>query len=325
MNDDDSHDRRSKPRDWRDAFLSDEDEGSSRRDSRDRDRSSRHTDHGRHDRYNNERRGEGHRGDERRRDDYNDRDRYGERYDDRRGSVNRDKRDYHDRDRDRYGARYSGSHPRDRDDKGSRRYSDARSDRSREDRRTTRGNDKEEGEYVSVRYLCACMSLTPRIESPVKASNPLPRGSATSVNPRMDNGHLPPSRGFQPVSIPTGPRINASQTRPSVPSQPRQNPLDSASAITSAAYSDSAEPVVVLEEETDPEKALEERRKKREEILAKFKANGGRPALPTSGPPEPQKLGTGAESVTSGGLRTSEKSGLLTGTTTGESSPHKFP
>lgn len=77
------------------------------------------------------------------------------------------------------------------------------------------------------------------------------------------------------------------------------------------------EPVVVLEEERDPEKVLEERRRKREEIMAKFKA-GNRPASAavTPGVTNAQLPGTGADSVTSGGMKTTEKAGVATGTTT---------
>ena len=78
------------------------------------------------------------------------------------------------------------------------------------------------------------------------------------------------------------------------------------------------EPVIVLEEERDPEKVLEERRRKREEIMAKFKANGAKTEVATPAAANVPHLGTGADSVTSGGTRTGEKGGILTGTTTGE-------
>jgi serine/threonine-protein kinase PRP4 len=76
----------------------------------------------------------------------------------------------------------------------------------------------------------------------------------------------------------------------------------------------------VLEEETDPEKVLEERRRKREEIMAKFKANGGKAVVASSmpGPLESATLGSGADSVHSGGLKTGERTGMTTGVTTGE-------
>lgn len=75
--------------------------------------------------------------------------------------------------------------------------------------------------------------------------------------------------------------------------------------------------MIVLEEERDPEKVLEERRRKREEIMAKFKTNGAKPAAATPVPAN-VSMGTGTDSVNSGGLGTAEKGGILTGTTTGE-------
>ncbi|TYJ55861.1 hypothetical protein B9479_003384 [Cryptococcus floricola] len=63
----------------------------------------------------------------------------------------------------------------------------------------------------------------------------------------------------------------------------------------------------VVEEEQDPAKMLEERRRKREEIMAKFKATGGKPSVPNV---VVNEVGGGAESVASGGTRT----GLQTST-----------
>ncbi|WVQ71125.1 hypothetical protein IAR50_000650 [Cryptococcus sp. DSM 104548] len=57
----------------------------------------------------------------------------------------------------------------------------------------------------------------------------------------------------------------------------------------------------VIEEEQDPAKMLEERRKKREEIMARFKSTGGMPSAPKVTVSE---LSGGADSVTSGGTRT---------------------
>lgn len=91
-------------------------------------------------------------------------------------------------------------------------------------------------------------------------------------------------------------------------------------AAEKARDAESNEPVIVIEEEIDPEKVLEERRKKREEIMARFKAQkeaaAAQPATVAAaavGIAKEQLLGTGADSVTSGGTRT----GL---TTAGESS-----
>lgn len=107
------------------------------------------------------------------------------------------------------------------------------------------------------------------------------------------------------MAIPTAPRSNAAQTRPFT-----SNPLEGASSDKPD------EPVAVIEEEKDPEQVLEERRRKREEIMAKFRANGGKPIAP-SVKADPQVLGTGADSVTSAGMKTTERLGISTGSTTG--------
>jgi hypothetical protein len=126
--------------------------------------------------------------------------------------------------------------------------------------------------------------------------------------------------GFKPLNLPTGPRSRVPQTRP--PPQPNnvfETPLHS-TPIKDIPAEDTA-PVTVLEEETDPEKVLEERRRKREEIMAKFKANGRKPsAVPLTGS-EPM-ASTGTDSVISGGARTGERTGATTGVTTGMSSLH---
>lgn len=107
------------------------------------------------------------------------------------------------------------------------------------------------------------------------------------------------------MAIPTAPRSNTAQSRPST-----SNPLGGGSPVKPD------EPVFVIEEEKDPEQVLEERRRKREEIMAKFRANGGKPTVPPV-KADPQILGTGAESVTSAGMRTTERLGVSTGSTTG--------
>lgn len=70
------------------------------------------------------------------------------------------------------------------------------------------------------------------------------------------------------------------------------------------------EPVVLLEEERDPDKVLEERRKKREEIMAKFKANGGKAAVSAVVAEGKDPAGPGADSVNSAGTRTGMRTGL---------------
>ncbi|KAK4685529.1 serine/threonine-protein kinase PRP4, partial [Tremellales sp. Uapishka_1] len=63
------------------------------------------------------------------------------------------------------------------------------------------------------------------------------------------------------------------------------------------------ESIVVLEAEKDPEKVLEERRKKRMEIMAKYKAGAPKtPDVAAGGVLE--NVGTGTDSLTPGGIRT---------------------
>jgi serine/threonine-protein kinase PRP4 len=76
-----------------------------------------------------------------------------------------------------------------------------------------------------------------------------------------------------------------------------------------------------MEEEKDPETLLEERRRKRAEIMAKFQAQGRKenPVELNVASPAPEAMGTGADSVNSGGIRTGQsllgsdkKAGVLT-------------
>lgn len=60
-------------------------------------------------------------------------------------------------------------------------------------------------------------------------------------------------------------------------------------------------------EEKDPETILEERRRKRAEIMAKFQAQGRKENsvdTPKVGSPAPDAVGGGGESVTSAGTKT---------------------
>lgn len=77
------------------------------------------------------------------------------------------------------------------------------------------------------------------------------------------------------------------------------------------------EPIVV-EEEQDPAKLLEERKRKREEIMAKFKTTGGKTSVPVSPKIAINDVtgGPGMESVTSGGTRTGWQTGIQSGRTT---------
>jgi serine/threonine-protein kinase PRP4 len=65
---------------------------------------------------------------------------------------------------------------------------------------------------------------------------------------------------------------------------------------------------VPMEEEKDPETLLEERRRKRAEIMAKFQAQGRKenPVDSAAASPAPEGTGTGDDSVNSGGIRTGQ-------------------
>ena len=93
-------------------------------------------------------------------------------------------------------------------------------------------------------------------------------------------------RGFQAVSVPTGPKSRVPQTRPPPPEEGTKE-----------------EEV----EEKDPEVLLEERRRKRAEIMAKFQAQGRKenPVESAAASPAPD-VGTGQDSFNSGGIRTGE-------------------
>ncbi|WVQ97093.1 hypothetical protein IAU59_004203 [Kwoniella sp. CBS 9459] len=295
--------RRTKPRDWRDAFLEEDEPRRRRSRSRERDR------------------------DNRRRDDYRDR-RYSRDYDERDRDRERDRRrggglDYRERDKDRD---YHEREPIKGRDDHSRRHGD-RSDRRRDDHHDSKIDDRdrrigksahdgerEEGE------------LEP---SPPKPTTSLPTRSPSRApsSPARDNanqaarGRAPPAgprSGFQSIAIPTQPRSGLSRSRP--PPSDRFGE-DGASHSKQAKIEDSKneedEPVVILEEERDPEKILEERRRKREEIMAKFRANGGK--APTVTTPKAvagdlPTLGDGANSVTSAGTRTGWQTGYTSAT-----------
>ncbi|WWC66604.1 uncharacterized protein I206_100507 [Kwoniella pini CBS 10737] len=282
-------DRRSKPKDWRDAFL-DEDEPRRRRSrSRERER------------------------------DYH-------RRDENRTRERRYSRDYDDRDRDR--RRSSGFDNRERDhrerepEKGDgyhKRHSDRHdySSRNNDKPKMSRNDDREEGELEA---------------SPPKPPVPLPVSKALSASPSRSSVTTSPSRSisrpppvgpkasFQSLSIPSQPRASTS-ARPPPPSN-RFFESESSAQVAKAEEAkpdEEEEPISVLEEEVDTEKILAERRRKREEIMAKFRANGGKPinaSTPQTVQGELPGTGTGAESVTSAGTRTGYQTGLsVTGAT----------
>jgi hypothetical protein len=142
------------------------------------------------------------------------------------------------------------------------------------------------------------MILFHRIEtSPVKIATSLPASVEGQADARPTNGgHAPvpaAPRGFQAVSIPTGPKSRHPQTRPPQETDSNDGPQGE----------EKPEEEV---EEKDPEVLLEERRKKRAEIMAKFQAQGRKenPIDSVAARPAPESMGTGADSTQSGGIRT---------------------
>jgi serine/threonine-protein kinase PRP4 len=174
-----------------------------------------------------------------------------------------------------------------------------------------------------VRCLGMLMSWIVRIEpSPPKSTSQFPPipptqpSLSSQKSPRGASRAEVSSRSrFQSINVPTGPRssvpsrspvANGKLLDPTSVSRPHEEP------------SATDEPVVVLEQENDPQKLIEERRRKREEIMAKFKANGRKASVGEASPATPagELFGTGAESVTSAGTRTGGRTGAIS--TTGE-------
>lgn len=135
-----------------------------------------------------------------------------------------------------------------------------------------------------------------RIDSPP----PQPPAQSAIPAPAPASAPAPVPRGFRSVNVPTQPRASAPQSKPDTNVLERDAKR---ARVEDDVVEEKPEPVVVLEEERDPEKVLEERRKKREEIMAKFRANGGKPAVSAAFEGK-EAAGTGAESVTSTGMKT---------------------
>lgn len=97
------------------------------------------------------------------------------------------------------------------------------------------------------------------------------------------------------------------------PEEPDTRPAPSKSSNPSV----EPEPIVV-EDVQDSAKLLEERKRKREEIMAKFKTTSGMPSVPVSPKVVMNDVsgGPGMESVTSGGTRTGWQTGMQSGRTT---------
>lgn len=293
----DDESKRSKPRDWRDAFL---EEDQPRRD-RDRDR---------------QRERERYRHDERDRRDR----RGGSREDGDRPVKDRHReRDHHDHHRER--EREKGE--------SSRRYGDTRDQRrdyhrgyNRDDPRRSR--DREEGECVGLSFLgkhnfrmLQLMHLV-RIET----SPPKPPTSTLNASPRRMHGidkaersgppdPGPPPKGFHAVSIPTGPKSRTPQTRPATAGPSAST--DAFNGTSLRAEEEKEESSAALEEEKDPQTILEERRRKRAEIMAKFQAQGRKEneVISKAGSPAPEGAGpeAGSESVNSTGMKTGWQTG----------------
>ena len=142
--------------------------------------------------------------------------------------------------------------------------------------------------------------------SPPKQTSALPGAAPV----RASNGHeqapipVQAKASFQPIKAPTQPRSNIPLSRP-LPASSSGNPQNHSKPAE--------EPVVVIDEVVDAEKVLEERRKKREEIMAKFRANGGKPTITSATSPAPREssiVDAGVDSVGSAGVVTQSRTGV---------------
>ncbi|KAL7423690.1 U4/U6 small nuclear ribonucleoprotein prp4 [Cryptotrichosporon argae] len=289
--------RRIKPRDWRDAFLDDEPDRA-RKHERERDRS---------------------RGYER---DYRDRDRG---YD--RGGE-RDRRDYDRRERDERPRERERERERDWDYRDRERERGGRRDERERDRDRRRSDDRrapverEEGEIDSPPRGAPNATMSPaRSDAAYSASArayPDPRARTHTRSPprhRAGHTHVPtqPRRFEAERAEPTGTGCGAAGSSFSSATAPAAGAAQADGKLQHApATEPEMEPEVELESE-DPEKILEERRKKREAILAKYRDKPSPVALSPAALP-PQDL-SGAESVNSGGMQTGFRTGASTGAT----------
>ncbi|OXM80593.1 serine/threonine-protein kinase PRP4 [Cryptococcus neoformans Bt63] len=296
---------RKKPRDWREAFLDDSprrEHGRERERDRERPRDSERN-------YDRERQYGGRRG------SYDDR--RGERYNERRQgngehrSGQRDRKDYREREpvKGDYSRRYGDRSDRHRDDRNDYRRDVKYKERERSESRRSPPTTQS-GSIGSSRPLSPPPSrLTQRASSrPLSSPQGIPKGRLTAPSPGSKSSPRSPARieGHQKSSMsrffdaePEEPEIDSAQSKAT------NRPVD-------------PEPIVV-EEEQDPAKLLEERKRKREEIMAKFKTTGGKASVPVSPKTAVNNVtgGSGMESVTSGGTRTGWQTGMQSGRTTG--------
>ena len=157
--------------------------------------------------------------------------------------------------------------------------------------------------------------------SPPKTRIPLPTSprkvTPPRSPPRINGGSgsvatgkpaVPSQRSsFLPINVPTQPRSSIPQTRPVAASQ-------FGGESNRAIHQQSVEePVALIEEERDPEQILEERRKKREEIMTRFAGKKVQSTVTATSGTIPQ-VDSGLDSVGSGGMRTAARTGVTTAT-----------
>ncbi|XAO23482.1 hypothetical protein I312_102260 [Cryptococcus bacillisporus CA1280] len=293
---------RKKPRDWREAFLDDSPRrGHGREKERDRERP---------------------RGSER---DYNRERQYRDRrrsYDDRRGGRYDERRQGNDEHRS--GQRDRKDHREREPEKGdySRRYGD-RSDRHRDDRndcrRDVRYNERGESRRSPPTTQPNQVGSSRLVSPP--PSRPVQRASSRSLRspqgiPKNRLAAPSPGSNRSPRSaaqIEGHQKSSMSRFFVAEPEEPDTRPAPSKSSNPSV----EPEPIVV-EDVQDSAKLLEERKRKREEIMAKFKTTSGMPSVPVSPKVVMNDVsgGPGMESVTSGGTRTGWQTGMQSGRTT---------
>ncbi|AAW42483.2 conserved hypothetical protein [Cryptococcus deneoformans JEC21] len=295
---------RKKPRDWREAFLDDSPRGEHGRErERDRERP-----RGSERNYDRERQY----GD--RRGSYDDR--RGERYNEKRQgngehrSGQRDRKDYREREpvKGDYSRRYGDRNDRHRDDRNDYRRDVRYKERERAESRRSPPTTQS-GQLGSSRPLSPPPSRPPQRTSsrPLNSPQGIPMGKLAAPSP----GFKPSPRS--PVRVESHQKSSMSRFFDAEPEKSETGPAPSKAIDLPV----DPEPIVV-EEEQDPAKLLEERKRKREEIMAKFKTTGGKTSVPVSPKIAINDVtgGPGMESVTSGGTRTGWQTGIQSGRTT---------
>ncbi|WVN85598.1 uncharacterized protein L203_100747 [Cryptococcus depauperatus CBS 7841] len=272
---------RKKLRDWRDAFLDEEPVR-----ERDRPRDEKRRDY--------ERDYSGSRGarDEKRRS-------YDGRPRENGGYYRRDSGNYREREpaRGDYARRYGDRSDRHRDDRDR--------DNSRNDGKRCHISESREGELRPVNKTTS----RPLSPPPSHAKGRTPQPSSPAKRKSAMSGS-----SFQP---PIGPRSSMSRFFQFEPEEPENSVPTSASASNQSQNiaTETLSAATVFEDEQDSARLLEERRKKREEIMAKFKANSGKPLTAITAKDLVEGPPTGAESVGTDGTRTGVRTGFQSGGT----------